>query len=174
MPDQPPETPCRECARPVTGEVVCVEYCDDRGAILFHAQAEQQAEQARINELLAEHGITDADALKHTLEDHDRWRVDVVCLDLENVDLRDNNRAVKALFDAQAQQLAAKDAEIAALRESTADRSLIHVHPTLVGHQRHPLLPRQHLHLHLLHPQGGRGEGSAGVPLLPGGRPSHD
>jgi hypothetical protein len=45
-------------------------------------------ERARIDQLLAEHGITDTDSLKHRLEDWDRWSLDVAKYSSENAALR--------------------------------------------------------------------------------------
>lgn len=55
----------------------------------------EQAEDFSVH--LKAFGITDSDILKHTLEDHARWRKEVVALDVENGNLK---RALRTLREA--------------------------------------------------------------------------
>lgn len=59
----------------------------------------------RIYELLAEFKVNDTDTLKHTLEDHDRWRHDVVELSIDNEALRKKLASLTAVPPAQSEPL---------------------------------------------------------------------
>lgn len=98
--------------------------------LLAVVRAEQDLQIRRILELLAIHDIGDPDVLKHTLEDHDRWKKNVVEQDIQIVALTTERdqldsevlslKASDALSFAQIQQL--RNRAEAAEDESTEPR----------------------------------------------------